>query len=249
MDLELRGKRAVVTGGTRGIGYRIVHALAEHGVEVIACCRTSSPASERLDQELRQLGGGHQVVVADVTDPDQVHAMFERGNSTTEGLDILVNNAGVISFTPYEQLTLDDWTRMLQTNLSGVHLVTQAALPHLRGGGSVISIGSQTAEDGVPQRAHYDASKTALLGWNRSLAKEFGNRGIRFNVLSLGGILTEEMDTMTAEERNQRDTGYARKTALGRQGTTDEVADALLWLASDHASYVTGSVISVDGGL
>lgn len=113
----------------------------------------------------------------------------------------------------------------------------------------MISIGSQTAEDGVPQRAHYDASKTALLGWNRSLAKEFGSRGIRFNVLSLGGIRTEEMDTMTAEERDQRDTMYAQKTALGRLGTADEVADALLWLASDHASYVTGSVISVDGGL
>lgn len=249
MDLELRGKRALVTGGTRGIGNTIVSALAQHGVRVITSCRTSSPASERLTRELRETGGDHHVVTADVSAPEQMNEMFALVEREFGGLDIVVANAAVLSHVPYAELTLQEWQRMLDINLTGVHLTIQGALPYLARGGSVVSIGSAATRDGVAQRAHYDASKAALLGLNRALAREYGEQGIRFNVLAPGGIVTEEMDTLPAEQRERREAMYAQQTALGRLGGSDEVTNAVLWLASGLSSYVTGSEISVDGGM
>lgn len=249
MDLELRGKRALVTGGTRGIGSRIVRALAHHGVDVVTCCRTESQASEQLSHDLAELDGQHHLAVADVSDPEQLAGVFELVDREFGELDIVVANAAILSHTPYAELSLAEWQRMINTNLTGTHLTIQGALPYLGHGGSVISIGSQASNNGVAQRVHYDASKTALLGLTSSLAREYGGSGIRFNVLSLGGIITEEMDTMTDEQRQQREERYSRQTALGRLGETDEVADAVLWLSSELSSYVTGSEIRVDGGM
>ena len=249
MDLDLRGKRALVTGGTRGIGNRIVRTLAAHGVDVVTCSRSDSPESRELATDLRSTGGNHHVVTADVADAEQLNNVFDLVSSEFGGLDIVVANAGVLNHVPYQELSPDEWQRMLATNLTGPHLTIQGALPYLQHGGSVVTIGSETSKRGVPQRAHYDASKTALIGLNNSLAREFGTSNIRFNVLSLGGIITEEMDAMSTEQRDARHAQYAQRASLGRLGNTDEVAAAVLWLASDHSSYVTGSEIRVDGGM
>lgn len=157
--------------------------------------------------------------------------------------------AGAISHIPYAELPLAEWRRIVDTNLTGVHLVTQGALPLLGEGSSVISIGSKAVEAGIPLRSHYTATKAALVGLNRSLAKEFGGKGIRFNIVALGVVETENLHKMPEDQQKLMIERYSAKTALGRLGTPDEVAGAILWLASDLSRYVTGATIGVDGGI
>jgi 3-oxoacyl-[acyl-carrier protein] reductase len=249
MDLGLTGKKALVTGGTRGVGRGIVLALARNGVDVITCHRQGGEAAESLKRELKEIGGQHRVVTADLADPAQVAQLLDECRSAYERLDLVVNNAGVISHVPYEKLPPQEWDRILAVNLTATHLVIQHALPLLGEGASVVSVGSKSVEAGIPLRAHYTATKAALIGLSRSLAREFGGRGIRFNVVALGVIHTEATDALPAEQREVLMSRYSGKTCLGRLGTPDEVAGAVLWLASDLARYVTGSTVAVDGGI
>ncbi|WP_405997542.1 SDR family NAD(P)-dependent oxidoreductase [Streptomyces sp. NBC_00829] len=249
MDLGLRGKKALVTGGTRGVGRGIVRALAEAGVDVLTCYRQESDAVSSLERELKETGGAHHVVRADVADPADVTALVEHARTHYGHLDLVVNNAGAISHIPYEDLSFEEWRRIVDTNLTGSHLVIQTALPLLGAGSSVISIGSKAVDAGIPLRSHYTATKAALAGLNRSLAKEFGGRGIRFNIVALGVVETENLYALPEEQRKVMIERYSAKTALGRLGTPDEVAGAILWLTSDLARYVTGATISVDGGI
>ncbi|CAM3690878.1 SDR family oxidoreductase [Kibdelosporangium persicum] len=249
MDLDLVGKKALVTGGTRGVGRGIVLALARNGVDVITCYRQESEASASLVRELKEIGGHHHVLRADLAEPVEIADLLHECESRFGRLDLVVNNAAVISHVPYEELPLADWQRTLATNLTAVHLVIQHALPLLGEGSSVISISSKSIDVGIPLRAHYTATKAALHGLTRSLAREFGGQGIRFNVLSLGMIHTEAMDALPAEQREPMIKRYTEKTSLGRLGTPDEVAGAVLWLAADLSRYVTGAVVAVDGGI
>ncbi|MFK4221496.1 SDR family NAD(P)-dependent oxidoreductase [Streptomyces sp. NPDC019890] len=249
MDLGLRGKKALVTGGTRGVGRGIVRALAQAGVDVLTCYRQESEAVTSLENELKETGGAHHVVRADVADPADVTALIEHARTHYGHLDLVVNNAGAISHIPYEDLSLEEWRRIVDTNLTGSHLVIQTALPLLGAGSSVISIGSKAVDAGIPLRSHYTATKAALAGLNRSLAKEFGGRGIRFNIVALGVVETENLYALPEDQQKLMIERYSAKTALGRLGTPDEVAGAILWLTSDLARYVTGATISVDGGI
>ena len=249
MDLALAGKNALVTGGSRGIGRGIVLALAQHGVNVITCYRQDGEAVESLRRELKDLDGDHQVVQADLADAAQVAELVGECRTRFGSLDLIVNNAGAISHIPYGDLPVAEWHRVVDTNLTAAHLVIQNALDLLHEGSSVVSIGSKSVEAGVPLRAHYTATKAALVGLTRSLAKEFGSRGIRFNVLALGVIATEALHALPEQQRQTMLERYSAKTALGRLGTPDEVAGAVLWLASDLSRYVTGSTVSVDGGI
>ena len=249
MDLGLNGKKALVTGGVRGVGRGVVLALARAGVNVVTCYRHDSELVTSLERELKEIGGDHHVVRADLADPQQVTQLLEQVRATLGGLDLVVNNAGAISHVPYDQLGLDEWRRVIDTNLTAPYLIIQAALPLLSEGASVVSIGSKSSEVGIPLRSHYTATKAALRGLTRSLAKEYGPRGLRFNVLALGVIETEAMDAMPAEQSTMLRKRYREKTALGRLGTPDEVAGAVLWLASDLSRYVTGATIAVDGGI
>ena len=249
MDLGLRGKKALVTGGTRGVGRGIVRALAQAGVDVLTCYRQESEAVTSLENELKETGGAHHVVRADVADPADVTTLIEHARTHYGHLDLVVNNAGAISHIPYEDLSLAEWRRIVDTNLTGSHLVIQTALPLLGAGSSVISIGSKAVDAGIPLRSHYTATKAALAGLNRSLAKEFGGRGIRFNIVALGVVETENLYALPEDQQKLMIERYSAKTALGRLGTPDEVAGAILWLTSDLARYVTGATISVDGGI
>jgi 3-oxoacyl-[acyl-carrier protein] reductase len=249
MDLDLTGKKALVTGGTRGVGRGIVLALARHGVDVITCYQQAGEAAESLERELKSIGGQHRVVVADLSDRSQVEWLVNEARTTFGRLDLVVNNAGVISHVPYEKLPADEWDRTLAVNLTAAHLIIQQALPLLAPGASVVSVGSKSVEVGIPLRAHYTATKAALVGLSRSLARELGGRGIRCNVVALGVIHTEATDALPEQQRNTLVERYSGKTSLGRLGTPDEVAGAVLWLASDLARYVTGATIAVDGGI
>lgn len=249
MDLGLAGKKALVTGGTKGVGKGIVLALAHQGVDVVTCCRRESDESVSLERELKEIGGRHEVVYADLADPAQIDNLIEVCQHRYGGLDVVVNNAATISHVPYEQLSLDEWRRIVDTNVTAVHLVIQRSLPMLGRGSSVISISSKSIAVGIPLRAHYTTTKAALHGLTTSLAREFGDRGIRFNVLSLGVIDTGALDSLPEDQRAALVKRYTEKTSLGRLGTPDEVGGAVLWLSSDLAAYVTGGVIPVDGGI
>ncbi|RSD19445.1 SDR family NAD(P)-dependent oxidoreductase [Amycolatopsis eburnea] len=249
MNFGLAGKKALVTGGTRGVGRGVVLALARAGVDVITCYRQEGEAALSLERELKEIGGNHHVVRADLADPAQITELLGECQARFGQLDVIVNNAAIINHVPYDKLSLEDWQRTLTTNVTAVHLVIQGALPLLREGSSVMSLSSKSIEVGIPLRAHYTTTKAALHGLNRSVARELGPRGIRFNVLSLGMIHTEAIDAMPEEQRAQMIQRYSDKTALGRLGTPDDIAGAVLWLAGDSARYVTGAVIPVDGGI
>lgn len=250
MDLELRGKKALVTGGTRGVGRGIVLALARAGVDVVTCYVHPSEYVASLEEELKETGGNHHVLRADLSRPEEIAGLLTRVRELHgDRLDLLVNNAGAISHVPYGDLSLDEWQRVIGTNLTGAHLVIQNALPLLGEGSSVVSIGSRAVDAGIPLRSHYTATKAALVGLNRSLAKEFGGRGIRFNVVALGVIETENFHAMPEDQKRLMSERYGAKTALGRLGVPEEVAGAILWLASDLSRYVTGNTIGVDGGI
>jgi 3-oxoacyl-[acyl-carrier protein] reductase len=249
MDLDLRGRKALVTGGTRGVGRGIVLALARAGVDVVTCYRSEHERVEVLRRELKELGGDHLVLRADLADPQQVEALVAAAAERYGRLDLVVNNAGAISHVPYAELSLAEWQRIIATNLTAVHLVIQGVLPLLPAGASVISVGSKSAEVGIPQRAHYTATKAALAGLTRSLAKELGGRGVRVNLVTLGVIETENLHALPAGQQEAMVRRYSDKTALGRLGTPEEVAGAVLWLASDLSRYVTGASIAVDGGI
>jgi 3-oxoacyl-[acyl-carrier protein] reductase len=250
MDLGLKGKKALVTGGTRGVGRGVVLALARAGVDVVTCYQRDSEYVASLERELKETGGDHHVLRADLSQPEEITALLAKVRELHgDRLDLLVNNAGAISHVPYAELPLEEWQRILNTNVTGAHLVIQHALPLLGEGSSVVSIGSRAVDAGIPLRAHYTTTKAALVGLNRSLAKEFGPQGIRFNVVALGVIETENFHAMPEEQRRLMAERYGAKTALGRLGTPDEVAGAILWLASDLSRYVTGNTIGVDGGI
>jgi 3-oxoacyl-[acyl-carrier protein] reductase len=249
MDLDLSGKKALVTGGTKGVGRGIVLALARNGVDVITCYHSDGEAAAALERELKEIGGQHHVVQADLADQHQITQLLTECKTRFGRLDVVVNNAATITHVPYAELTLEEWQRIVGTNLTAAHLVIQRALPLLGSGSSVISISSKSIEVGIPLRAHYTATKAALHGLNRTLAREFGGRGIRFNVLSLGMIHTEAIDAMPAGQREQMLARYSQMTALGRLGQPAEVGGAVLWLASDLSRFVTGGVIPVDGGM
>lgn len=249
MELDLSGRKALVTGGTRGVGRGVVLALANAGVDVITCYQHDEDSAEEVRQALGEIGGRHTVLRSDLTDPEQIADLLGQCASRFGRLDVVVNNAATIRHVPYAELPLVEWRRTVDTNLTAVHLVIQHALPLLGPGSSVIGISSKSIEVGIPLRAQYTATKAALHGLNRSLARELGATGIRFNVLSLGMIHTEAVDRLGAERREEMVRRYSDKTSLGRLGTPADVAGAVLWLASDLSAYVTGAVVPVDGGI
>jgi 3-oxoacyl-[acyl-carrier protein] reductase len=245
MGNELKGKRVLVTGGTRGIGRAIALAFAAAGATVHTCGRTDGEASAALRTDLAEYGGEHVVHAADVADPAQCRRLVEDTVGTLGGLDVLVNNAGVVSHRTLDELDGEEWSRIIDTNLRGTFEVTRAALPSMGQGGSIINISSAVAAVGMVARTHYTASKAAIHGFTRSLCKEAGPRGVRANVVAPGIIETDQAAGMTPEIRKR----YEALAALGRLGTPEDVADVVVFLASDAARFVSGQSIVVDGGI
>jgi 3-oxoacyl-[acyl-carrier protein] reductase len=245
MDLQLTGKRALVTGGSRGIGRAIALQLAKQGVAVAACYQRESEAVASLATELEQIGTGSFVIQADVSDETSVASMAKQLRERFEQLHVLVNNAGVVSHRTLADLDLAEWRRVLDTNLTSMYLVTRAVLDMLVPGSSVINVTSGVATAGMPARAHYTASKAGVNGFTRSLCKELGPRGIRVNGIAPGIIETDQVAGLTPEQRAR----YAGFNALARLGEPNDIADVALFLASDLSRFVTGVTLTVDGGI
>lgn len=249
MDLQFGGKRVLVTGGTRGIGRATVLAFAQRGAQVATCYRQDGEAVDSLARELKELGGDHLVIRADVSQPEDVESLLAECESKFGGIDALVHNAGVISHIPFAKLPLAEWRRIIDTNLTGAFLVSQGILKIMPDGGSIVLIGSRVATIGLPTGAHYTSSKAGLVGLARTMTKELGARGIRVNVVAPGVIETEEAAKLTPEQAEAKRARYRQLTALGRCGEPAEVADVICYLSSDQASYITGETVNVDGGI
>lgn len=245
MNLGLDTKRILITGGSRGIGKSIALAFARAGARVITCCREENEVAHTLTRELKELGDVNRVVRADVRVPEDVALLVETARRAFHGLDVVVNNAGIDGHSPIGDLSTSEWARVVDTNLTATYLITKAALPLLSEGGSVINLGASVALRGRPASAHYTASKAGVIGLTRSLCKELGPRGIRVNVVAPGVIETEPGAGLAAELRER----IRGMTALGRLGTPDDVAGAVLFLASDASRYITGATLYVDGGM
>jgi 3-oxoacyl-[acyl-carrier protein] reductase len=241
--IDLSGHKALVTGGTRGIGREITLALARAGADVLACYRNDGENVAQLARELKETAGDHHLVRADVSDAADVRALVSECSDRFGRLDTVVNNAGVISHEPFERLPLDEWRRVLDTNLTGAFLVVQSALSLMDSGASVVNVGSRVATVGIPLRAHYTAAKAGMIGLTRSLCKELGPRGIRVNLVAPGVVATE---VELSDEVRAR---YEGMTALRRLGRPSDIAAVVCFLASDLAGYITGETINVDGGI
>lgn len=241
--ISLTGKKVLVTGGARGIGGAITMAMAQAGADVIACYQHGGPHVQKLERELASTPGKHHLVRADVANSADIAALIQECRERFDSLDVLVNNAGVISHVPFAELTIDEWNRVINTNLTSVFAVVQAALPLFSAGASIISIGSGSALVGLTQRAHYTATKSGLLGLSRSIARELGPQKIRANVISPGVIQTEKELSQAIIDR------YEGMTAVGRLGRPEEIANVAVFLASDLSSYITGANIDATGGI
>ena len=245
MDLGLAGKRALVTGGSRGIGRAIALAFARQGVSVAAAHVRDSDASASLADELTQIGNGSYTVKADLSgDPAAAQELADSVVERFGQVDVLVNNAGVVSHATID-MDLDEWRRVLDTNLTGMFLVTQAIVRHMPEGSSIINMTSAAAMVGMPARTHYTASKSGVMGFTRSLCKELGPRQIRVNAVAPGIIDTDQAAGLNEQQRAR----YAGMAALGRLGGGDDIAGPTLFLASDLSKFVNGVVMNVDGGI
>ncbi len=225
----------LVTGGSKGIGSGIAVRLAKAGHRVAATYRTGDVPADVLG------------VQCDVTDPAQVEAAFAQVESSLGAVEVLVANAGITRDTLLMRMSDEDWDRVISTNLSGAFRVARrAARPMVRGRfGRIVFVSSVVGMMGSAGQVNYAASKSGLVGMARSLARELGSRGITANVVAPGFIETD----MTAELGEDLIKKYAEQIPLGRFGSVDDVAGTIEFLASDAASYITGAVIPVDGGL
>jgi len=240
MPYDLKEKRVLVTRGTRGIGREITRAFADAGARLVVCYREDQAAADTLAEQY----GDVRVVRADISSAADVAQLVAECRTRLGGLDVVVHNAVAISQVPLAELTLDEWRRVIDTNLTGAFLVAQASLPLLGNGASIVLVGSKVAMVGAPLRAHYTASKAGLIGLARSMAKELGPQGIRVNVVAPGVVDGEA----TAKLPLERYRYFQNLTSLKRTGQPAEVAEVVLFLASTAAAFVTGETINVDGG-
>jgi 3-oxoacyl-[acyl-carrier protein] reductase len=248
MQVDLRGKVALVTGGARDIGRAVCIALANNGAKVVINYHASAEPAKQLAVDIKESGGDAIAVGADVSRQADVENLINAATEFGGGIDILVNNAGgLLARKKLEEMDERFWDSVMSLNLKSVFLVTQAAVPHMKEGSSIVNLASLAARDGGGGGAlAYSAAKGAVLTLTRGLSKELAPRRIRVNCVSPGLIDTTFHDTFTSPEVRKT---VAGRTSIGREGRPEDVADAVLFLASDAASYINGESIEINGGL
>ena len=241
---DLIGRRALVTGGSRGIGATIALALADKGVDIAISYERSADRAQEIVDQIEAKGRRGIAIQADGADPEAVKQLVDKAASNLGGLDILVNNAGTFRHGLITELSLEDIDTLLHVNIRGTVLTTQAVIPHLKDGGRIITIGSNLAER-VPFSGLtlYALTKSADHAFTRGLARELGPSNITVNLVQPGPIDTElnPADGDSGDENRSM-------MPLARYGTTDELAAVVLFVASSASSFMTGSVITADGG-
>src|ERR1700735_789449 len=243
---SLKDKVALVTGASQGIGRATSLALAEAGAKVAIAARNTEKLAS-LAAEIAAAGGEALAIPMDVADPAQVKAGFQQLLAKFGKLDILVNNAAITRDTLALRMKLEDWDAVPRTNLTGAHLCIQQALGAMlkQRAGRIINITSVVAQTGNAGQANYVASKAGLIGLTRAIAVEVASRSITVNAIAPGFIATPMTDVLTQEIKDK----MKSLIPLGRFGSDKDIASAIIFLASDEASYITGQVLEVNGGL
>ena len=244
--IGLEGKVAVITGGSRGIGRAIAMRLSAEGAKVAICGRNLE-AAEEVVAEIEAAGATGMAVAADVSRESDAEALTQASITRFGRLDILVNNAGITKDGLLVRMKEEDWDTVLDVNLKGAFFTTRAALrPMLRArGGRIVNISSIAGTMGIPGQANYSAAKAGLIGFTKAVAKEVASRSITVNAVAPGFIETE----MTAVLPEDRKRIYLSQIPIGRFGDPTEVAALVSFLVSEAAGYITGQVITIDGGL
>jgi 3-oxoacyl-[acyl-carrier protein] reductase len=247
MKIDLSGQVALVTGGGRGIGRACSLTLARLGATVVINYKESREAAERLEKEIVDEGGSGRAYQADVSDATAVDMMFDFIRQQYRRLDILVNNAGIIQDTLLLSMTVQDWTSVQATNLTGPFLCTRHAVEMMlrQGGGRIVNLASATASIGGRGQTNYAASKGGLVAFSRASAVELARKGIRINAVLPGVIETD----MSLPIRRVAADKLLERIPARRFGHADEVANLVAFLASDASGYIVGQAIAVDGGL
>lgn len=243
----LDGRVAIVTGASRGIGAAIAARLASEGAAVVVNYAGSRDAARAVVDGIVAAGGRAKAVQADVTDPAACTVLVSDALSEFGRLDILVNNAGVTRDGLIVRMTDEDWDTVIRTNLTGVFSMTRAASKVMMKArsGAIVNISSVVGIAGNAGQANYAAAKAGVIGLTKSVARELASRGVRCNAIAPGFIETDMTAALTEAQRD----AIAASVALGRFGSAADVASAVAFLAGDEASYITGQVLAVDGGM
>jgi len=245
--LSLAGKNALVTGGSRGIGKAIAVELAKNGVNVAITFVNNEDLAERTVDEIKKHGVRALAVRADVSREEDVLNMAKTVKENLGSIDILVNNAGITRDNLLMRMDTEDWDKVIDTNLKGTYLCTKSVIRDMikKKSGKIINIASVAGVAGNFGQTNYSASKAGIIGFTKSLAKEVASRGINVNAVAPGLIETD----MTLALKEDTKNSLVKNIPMGRLGTVQDIANIVVFLASEKSDYITGQVINVDGGM